>query len=219
MVCHMHQPNSFVNTFLGYQMWDYETDGQLLWPADQRYQTVDTPTPLNLANFEPMHTSLSHNPEEAAVRGLWTDREFLKNVSALNAQTNETAFADYHGHGWIFRAVYSQDRKGNLLDKNGKIVDPNDPKKFDKAVHLKDIHLEKGMHCVDCHFQSDVHGNGKIYGAVLRRGRDRVRRTATARSTAVPGSGRPDRPHGRVAAISRGTDAFGQRRFEWVGNT
>ncbi len=38
MVCHMHQPNSFVNTFLGYQMWDYETDGELLWPKTQRYR-------------------------------------------------------------------------------------------------------------------------------------------------------------------------------------
>ncbi|MCU1348094.1 MAG: hypothetical protein JWO56_1124, partial [Acidobacteria bacterium] len=25
MSCHMHQPNSFVNTYLGYTMWDYET--------------------------------------------------------------------------------------------------------------------------------------------------------------------------------------------------
>ena len=36
--------------------------------------------------------------------------------------------------------------------------------KFDKAVHLKDIHLEKGMHCIDCHFEQDNHGNGKLYG-------------------------------------------------------
>ncbi|MFA0758911.1 MAG: hypothetical protein PVTTEEND_001599 [Candidatus Fervidibacter sp.] len=35
-----------------------------------------------------------------------------------------------------------------------------------KAVHLRDIHLEKGMHCVDCHFSQDVHGNGKLYGEV-----------------------------------------------------
>ncbi len=27
-----------------------------------------------------------------------------------------------------------------------------------------DIHLEKGMHCVDCHFAQDAHGNGKLYG-------------------------------------------------------
>jgi hypothetical protein len=31
-------------------------------------------------------------------------------------------------------------------------------------VHLQDIHLEQGMHCVDCHFQQDSHGNGKLYG-------------------------------------------------------
>ena len=25
MICHMHQPNLFLNTYLGYTMWDYET--------------------------------------------------------------------------------------------------------------------------------------------------------------------------------------------------
>ena len=29
-------------------------------------------------------------------------------------------------------------------------------------VHLLDIHLEKGMHCVDCHFVQDVHGNNRL---------------------------------------------------------
>ena len=33
-------------------------------------------------------------------------------------------------------------------------------------VHQLDIHLEKGMHCVDCHFVQDVHGNTKLYGEV-----------------------------------------------------
>ena len=83
--------NSFVNTFLGYQMWDYETDGQLLWPADQRYPTIDAPTPMNVPDFEPIHASLSHNPEEAAVRGLWTDHDFLSKVSTLNAHTTISA--------------------------------------------------------------------------------------------------------------------------------
>jgi hypothetical protein len=36
MSCHMHQPNSFVNTYLGYIMWDYETDGEWMWPEEQR---------------------------------------------------------------------------------------------------------------------------------------------------------------------------------------
>ncbi len=33
-------------------------------------------------------------------------------------------------------------------------------------VHQLDIHLEKGMHCIDCHFIQDVHGNTKLYGEV-----------------------------------------------------
>ena len=59
----------------------------------------------------------------------------------------------------------------------------DDPEKFKKAVHLKDIHLEKGMHCVDCHFKQDNHGNGKLYGETARRGRDRLRRLPRHRST------------------------------------
>jgi LVIVD repeat-containing protein len=31
------------------------------------------------------------------------------------------------------------------------------------AVRLMDIHLEKGMECVDCHFYQDLHGDGNIY--------------------------------------------------------
>ncbi|MBW3597880.1 MAG: hypothetical protein KY475_11475 [Planctomycetes bacterium] len=33
-------------------------------------------------------------------------------------------------------------------------------------VHLMDIHLEKGMHCTDCHFNQDNHGNTLLYGEV-----------------------------------------------------
>src|SRR6185503_10339236 len=39
MSCHMHQPNSFVNTYLGYIMWDYESDANLLWPKKQVHPT------------------------------------------------------------------------------------------------------------------------------------------------------------------------------------
>jgi hypothetical protein len=33
-------------------------------------------------------------------------------------------------------------------------------------VHLMDIHMEKGMHCVDCHFSQDVHGNNRLHQEV-----------------------------------------------------
>lgn len=32
-----------------------------------------------------------------------------------------------------------------------------------QPVHLMDIHLEKGMHCVDCHFVQDAHGNNRLH--------------------------------------------------------
>lgn len=170
MVCHMHQPNVFVNSYLGYTMWDYETDGELMWPKKQKYPTA-----------EEIWQSRDRNPEGAAVRGNWSDPEFLARVSELNPTLKNTQFADYHGHGWNFRAVFKRDRSGNLLDDNGAIVKDVTPAKLQQAmvphtdeewkngrpglpVHLKDIHLEKGMHCVDCHFQQDVHGNGKMYG-------------------------------------------------------
>ena len=31
---------------------------------------------------------------------------------------------------------------------------------------MSSIHLDKGMHCVDCHFAQDAHGSGYIYGEV-----------------------------------------------------
>ncbi|HEX7831270.1 MAG TPA: hypothetical protein VF787_16555, partial [Thermoanaerobaculia bacterium] len=152
MSCHMHQPNSFVNTYLGYTMWDYESDAELLWPKEQRKPTEAE-----------KRTSLAHNPEGAAPRGLWTSIDFLERVSSLNPQAKHTQFADYHGHGWNFMAVFKKDRKGNLLDADDHVVSFDDPEKFRKAVHLRDIHLERGMHCVDCHFSQDEHGNGQLY--------------------------------------------------------
>jgi hypothetical protein len=157
MVCHMHQPNMFVNSFLGYTMWDYEADAPFMWPKEQR-------DPTDKEKFKIQE----HNPEEAAQRGLWSDDQFLKNVINLNSKLHDTQFADYHGHGWNFRAVYKRDRKGNLLDADGKKVDNADPEKFKKAVHLSDIHLDKGMHCVDCHFGQDAHGDGHMYGEVAQ---------------------------------------------------
>ena len=38
-----------------------------------------------------------------------------------------------------------------------------------------DVHFERGMHCIDCHFMQDVHGDGKRLLDELGRHRDRVR--------------------------------------------
>ncbi len=174
MSCHMHQPNAFVNTYFGYQMWDYESDGEIMYPQEQSYP-----------NDEKKFALLKSNPEEAVLRGNWGDSAFLASIGERNNELSNTQFADYHGHGWIFRAVFSKDRKGNLLDSKGKAIPWESPHKFhgvvpiedgkepycndecreaQKAVHLNDIHAEKGMHCVDCHFKNDAHGDGNLYG-------------------------------------------------------
>jgi len=155
IVCHIHPGTNMVASYLGYTWWDSETDGHLMYPEEQKKVSDDD-----------RFRAWQQNPQGAAARGLWLDNAFLEKLGTpeFNKQLENTQFADFHGHGWVFRAVYKRDRKGNLLDATDKVVPHEDPNKFDKAVHLMDIHLEKGMHCTDCHFEQDSHGNGNIYG-------------------------------------------------------
>lgn len=154
MVCHMHPGTNMVATYLGLTWWDNESDGTKMYPARQHDPSQ-----------EEERMKLNRNPEGASLRGLWSNLEFLTQTGTpqFNSQLMNTQFADFHGHGWMFRKVFKRDRKGNLLDAEGKIVSADDPQKFQKAVHLKDIHLEKGMHCADCHFRQDAHGDGNLY--------------------------------------------------------
>ena len=174
MVCHVHPGTNVLNSYLGFMWWDNETDGEWMYPKREREVTAE----------EYIARTMS-NPEEAAVRGNWGDPEFLANIRDLNPQLQHTQFADFHGHGWVYRAVYKKDRQGNLLDWRGApigavtndklqqaMVPPNLQekilgKKRDGApVHMMDIHMERGMHCADCHFYQDSHGNTKLYGEV-----------------------------------------------------
>jgi len=230
MNCHMHQPNIFLNTYLGYTMWDYESDAPLMWPAKQKY-----PTAAERRAVE------ERNPEGASSKGNWADLDFLRRVfDDVNPKAKDTQFADYHGHGWNFRGIFKRDRLGNLLDAQGNmatygtetahIVSPDDPEKFrkagspefpeagtqkGKAVHLMDIHAEKGLQCADCHFAQDSHGNGFIYGEVanaIEIGCKDCHGTADAYPNLLT-SGPAARPNGTNLALLRNPD--GQRRFEW----
>ncbi|HYR35390.1 MAG TPA: hypothetical protein VEQ87_13940, partial [Burkholderiales bacterium] len=206
MVCHMHQPNVFVNSFYGTTMWDYEADAPHMWPKQQRHPSDEERRRVN-----------DRNPEGAAAAGNWGALEFLKDVWTLNPKLKDTQFADYHGHGWNFRAVFKRDRRGTLLDKDDQPVADDDAAKFKKAVQLKSIHLERGMHCVDCHFSQDAHGNGHIYGEVAAAieiecadchgTAERYPRLSTSGPAAPPG--------GTDLSLLRTPD--GRRRFEWRG--
>jgi hypothetical protein len=143
-----------VATYLGLTWWDNESDGTKMYPATQHDPSQDEE-----------QQKLDRNPEAASLRGNWSNFDFLKDTGTpeFNALLRNVQFGDSHGHGWMFRKVFKRDRKGNLLDANDNVIAPDDPAKFNKAVHLDDIHLERGMHCVDCHFRQDAHGDGNLY--------------------------------------------------------
>jgi hypothetical protein len=207
ITCHVHNGNGFLNTYLGYMWWDQQTDGEHLYPKVQR-----NPTP------EQLDRDGRFNPEEAASRGLWNDPKFLETVSEMNPTLKLAQFSDYHGHGWMFQKVFKRDRKGNFLDTDGKTIPFDDGALWKKAVHLKDIHLEKGMHCVDCHFTQDAHGTGKIFGdrrAAIEIACQDCHGTASARATLItsgPASERRDLTSARLTP-------FGVPQFVRRGNT
>jgi hypothetical protein len=202
IVCHVHPGTTVTNTYLGTLWWDNESEGERFYPERPRERTEEERLAI-----------LERNPEEAAVRGLWSDPGFLAESSAMNPTLRQVQLADFHGHGWLFRNVYHRDREGRLLDANGLEISAFDDRKWERAVHLKDIHLEKGMHCVDCHFEQDVHGDGHLYGGV----RDAIEIACEDCHGTIGGRARlvtsgPAAPAGgRDLAATR--TPFGQRRF------
>ena len=174
IVCHIHPGTNVLNSYLGYMWWDNETDGEFMYPTEQKELTA-----------EDYMRATDSNPNEAAARGLWSDPDFLANVTDLNPHLQHTQFADFHGHGWVYRAVFKKDRTGKLLDWKNEVVNDVSSSQLQAAVkpstkpeqvhgkcrpnapvHLQDIHMEKGMHCTDCHFYSDNHGDTQLYGEV-----------------------------------------------------
>lgn len=239
ITCHTHPGTNVMNSYLGYMWWDEETDGELMYPAKQKYPTA-----------EEYVRAAMNNPDEASARGLWSDPEFLANIRDLNPQLRHTQFADFHGHGWVYRAVYKKDRSGKLLDHRGVALENPTTKDLMKAiemperiqearrkksphavdrdgvpVHLMDIHLERGMHCVDCHFVQDNHGNTKLYGEVRAAieitcidCHGTVSKYATLRTTGPAAADKSkDNPFGGRDLSSLRTP-FGKRRFEKQGN-
>lgn len=225
IVCHVHPGTSYANTYTGYMWWDLESDAESMYP-----RTTAKPTD------EQRWESLRKNPDDAATRGLWGNlypyavnhkgepagNDFLEKTGSpeFNAKLTHNQFADFHGHGWMFRAIHKKDLRGNLLDKDGNVISHDDPEKWKKAVHLADIHLEAGMHCIDCHFKQDMHGNGKLYGEVRNAVEIRCQdchgdynSKATLR-TSGPAAARNDKGEVVGADLSK-SRVFGKRRFEW----
>jgi hypothetical protein len=165
MICHMHQGNLFVNPYLGYTWWDQETDGEYMYPKVQKDPTDE----------EAIHSCAEESRGRRGARTLGRPQ-----------LPRESFRAEPEAQGHAVRRL-PRPRLGLPRDlQEGppwrparcrrQDHPPDDPDKFAKAVHLKDIHLEKGMQCVDCHFMSDVHGNGMLYGETAQRHGHHLRR-------------------------------------------
>ena len=249
MVCHIHPGTNVLNSYTGFMWWDEETDAELMYPTHEKDLTAEEFT-----------KSMMSNPDETAARGNWSDPNFLAHLAEMNPQARHTQFADYHGHGWVFRAVFKKDRHGQMLDHRGEPVRdestaammaamqmPVELKEryrgknaaaaqqaaFDRAeakrdglpVHQLDIHLEKGMHCIDCHFIQDAHGNTRLYGEVRAaieiqcvdcHGTPGTRPTLLTSGPASDTSAAESGKDGRDLSALR--TPFGKRRFERRGD-
>src|SRR5213078_3958598 len=115
MTCHMHPGNNMVATYLGLLWWDNETDARAagMYPSKQRD-----------ISSEEEYRKLESNPEGSSARGNWSDPAFLEKTGTdeVNSRMERTQFADFHGHGWMFRAVFKRDREGYMLDASGEHV-------------------------------------------------------------------------------------------------
>ena len=102
---------TWLATYQGLTWWDNETDGDKMYPAG-RPQAVEQAAGRD---------SSSVTLKAALFAGCGRIRDFLQKTGSpeFNSQLKQTQFADFHGHGWLFRAVFKRDRKGNLLDAQG----------------------------------------------------------------------------------------------------
>ena len=166
--------------------WDNETDGDRLYPAEQHNPSQDEEQ--EKLNRNPEGASLRGLWSERKYKDRVSPDDFLVRVGEPFGEFNRSfkriavrrlprprlalprrlqarpagprARRRRHGQSrtptaqQLGRAVAYQDTDNVELKSKPPAGQP---------VHLKDIHLEKGMHCADCHFRQDSHGTGILY--------------------------------------------------------
>jgi hypothetical protein len=82
-----------------------------------RLMGADVSRPAEKSDRRRVHHAQMNNPDETAARGCGPTR-ISWSVPELNSAARHTQFADFHGHGWVYRAVFKR-TGGNLLDHRG----------------------------------------------------------------------------------------------------
>ena len=192
IVCHIHPGTNVMNSYIGYMWWDEESDSELVYPKKQKYPTSEEV--INAAFSNPNESSaknLLSDPEFLANLSDLNDR--TKHTQFGDFHGHGWAYRAVFKHD---RRGNLLDHQGNIVADTGNAAqraavkmperikeiyrgaDQKTPEQIHQEevamaherdglpVHMLDIHMERGMHCIDCHFIQDMHGNTKLYGEV-----------------------------------------------------
>ncbi len=178
-----------------------------MWPKQQKYPTDSE-----------MRAALERNPGGGSrARQMGRPGIQRRRQRAQSASLKDTQFADYHGHGWNFRAVFKRDRKGNLLDDNNNIIPPTT-----RRNSRRQCISNRSMSISACSASTAISPRTLTAAATsTARCRPRSRSpapTATARRRHCPICGptaRRRRPAATDLTLLRTAD--GRARFEWRG--
>lgn len=195
VTCHFHQGSGGIANYYGYMWWDYETGADTIYP-----ETL----------LPGLNANIGYPDKYTPAHGKGDQLDTHDLAPTVNPKLWGAKLADWHNAGWLYQAVYKRDRRGNMLDVNDKIIAEGEADWEKKAVLLSDVHLDKGMHCNDCHFKQDCHGDGYLYGAIV----DPIEincKDCHGTQTELANLKTSNRAGGNDLKLSR--TPFGQRRF------
>ena len=192
IVCHMHPGTTVMNSYIGYMWWDEETDADLIYPKQQRYPTAEEAINVQFRNpNESAARNMLSDPEFLARLADLNDRtretqfgDFHGHGWAYRAvfkHDRQGRLLDHKGDPVVADDAVARQAAVRMPERVKEVYRDAARKtrpqvRAEKAavarerdglpVHMLDVHMERGMHCVDCHFVQDMHGNTKLYGEV-----------------------------------------------------
>ena len=175
MICHMHQPNMFINTHA--RLHDV---GLRVRRAVHVAEEAEISDRCRDAQDPRPQSRGSGDPRQVGRRRLRQGRHRCSTRSSRTRSSPTTTAT-----AGISAASTRATARATCSTRTATSSPTTIRDKWKKAVHLQSIHVDVGMQCVDCHFAQDNHGNGYIKAEVMG-----------AVEIAVPGLPR----HGRQAA-------------------
>lgn len=189
MICHVHPGTTVMNSFIGYLWYDEETHASLMYPEQQKKLTPAELARLapmnpdeasargNWSDPEFLNDIIRLNPymDKTQFGDFHSHGWVFRTVFKKNKQGQ---LIDHFGNEVpvstpaLLQSAVNRPSAAKKFHQELGYVDAKTAKDKEcqffkdkaqgKPVHLLDIHAEKGMHCVDCHFVQDMHGNNRL---------------------------------------------------------